>query len=69
MTKCEADIFSLALMILNNACPPDNTMYLCNMGEECEYECTRCWSNYLYYAINGYDRNPYRFDRKQDVQE
>lgn len=61
-------IFQLALMILQDQCPPDNRMYLCRMGEECECECVRCWSNYLFYAVNGYQPqdDPYKLDRKRD---
>lgn len=61
-------IFQLALKVLHDECPPDNTMYYCNMGEEPECDCTTCWENYLFWAANGYqDRDdPYRFDRKRD---
>jgi hypothetical protein len=62
------DIFHLALMILHDQCPPDNKMYYCNMGEDPECDCTMCWSNYLFWAQNGFkkEQDPYKFDRKRD---
>ena len=69
--KCmeRESIFQLALMINQDQCPPDNRMYLCNMGEDPECDCIRCWENYLYWAVNGYKENddPYKFDRKREV--
>lgn len=61
------DMFQLARMILNDQCPPDNRMYICNMGEEPECDCIRCWDNYLFWAVNGYkDKDdPYKFDRNK----
>lgn len=55
-------IFQLARMILHDQCPPDNRMYLCTMGEETECDCTTCWDNYLFWAVNGYKENekPYK---------
>lgn len=65
----EKKMFELARMILHNECPPDNRMYLCNMGEEPECDCTECWDKYLFWAVNGYreEDEPYRFDRKRAV--
>lgn len=63
------DIFHLARMILHNQCPPDNRMYLCNMGEEPECDCTMCWDNYLFWAVNGYRGDPYELDRKRYKEE
>lgn len=60
-------MFELARMIVHNECPPDNRMYLCRFGEEAECRCTECWDNYLFYAVNGYDRDPYETDRKRVV--
>lgn len=60
-------MFELARMILYDQCPPDNRMYLCKMGECPESRCVECWDNYLFYAVNGYDRDPYRFERKREV--
>ena len=59
-------ILQLALMILNNQCPPDNRAYLCKQGEECEEDCPACWSNYLFYAANGYRGRPYAFDYRSE---
>ena len=58
------NMFQLARMILQDQCPPDNKMYLCNMGEELECDCVRCWDKYLFWAVNGYRGDPYKFDRK-----
>ena len=61
------DIFSLALMINRDQCPPDNRMYYCNMGEDPEYDCVMCWEKYLFWAVNGYRGDPYQFDRKKEA--
>ena len=56
-------MYDLAKMILHDACPPDNRMYLCKIGEEQENRCEECWSNYLLWAASGYpeNRRPYRW--------
>lgn len=58
----KANLLDLALIILHNGCPPDNTMYLCLMDEEPEPRCEECWSRYLFWAANGYPekRRPYQ---------
>jgi hypothetical protein len=56
-------MYGLARMILHNQCPPDNKMYLCNMGEEDECSCTECWENYLIWALNNYKGDPYKMDK------
>ena len=61
------NVFQLARMILHDQCPPDNRMYLCRFGEEPECRCVECWDNYLLYAVNGYDRDPYERDRKRMI--
>lgn len=61
------NMFQLARMILHDQCPPDNRMYLCKMGEYPECDCTRCWDNYLFWAVNGYKGDPYKFDRKREI--
>lgn len=70
MNKKET-MLQLALMILNDACPPDNRMYLCKMDEaEDEVRCNECWSNYLFWAVNGYlkEHDPYRFERNKHLE-
>lgn len=65
-------IMELAHMILRDECPPDNEMYLCMMSDHEDCECERCWSNFLYWAQNGYDperQNPYRCDRNIEMIE
>ena len=61
-------MFQLANMILRDECPPDNTLYLCRMGEEDECRCEECWSNYLLWAVNGYRKQdkPYRQERRYE---
>ncbi len=57
------DVLSLALLILRDECPPDNTMYLCNRCEEHDSECCqRCWTTFLFWAANGYKEvdRPYK---------
>lgn len=61
------NVFQLARMILHDQCPPDNKMYLCKFGEEAECRCIECWDNYLLYAVNGYKRDPYEFERKREI--
>ena len=42
------------------------------MSDHEDYECERCWSNFLYWAENGYDperQNPYRCDRNREMIE
>ena len=68
MATPKPSIFSCALMILNNQCPPDNTAYLCAHGEEADEDCVRCWGNYLFYVANGFQRHPYQYDRDQQKQ-
>ena len=67
MQKPKEDIFQLAIMILHDRCPPDNRMYLCNMGESDECDCTDCWTKYLFWAVNGYGRIPYEYDKNKEV--
>lgn len=56
-------MFKCARMILHNQCPPDNRAYVCQHGEECEFEdCTRCWDNYLLYVYNGRTDHPYQLE-------
>lgn len=64
MTK--ENMFELARMILNDQCPPDNRMYYCNMGEDPECDCVMCWDKYLFWAVNGYKGDPYKFDRDKE---
>lgn len=62
-------IFDCALLILEDACPPEKGMNLCRhedgelVGDEST--CARCWRHYLFYVANGRQRNPYK--QVQDV--
>lgn len=57
------DIFQCALSILRDECPPERKMYLCNMGEDPECDCKECWTNYLFYVVNGRKGDPYKWDK------
>lgn len=48
MTDEKLSLMSLALKILHDECPPDNSTYLCKLGEDPEDTCVNCWTNYLY---------------------
>ena len=47
--------YRLALMILDDQCPPDGAFYLCRMAcqGECDDVCADCWRRYLYHAASG----------------
>lgn len=47
------ELLWLALLILNDACPPDNRYYLCRQGEDPTAACIECWQRYLLAAVNG----------------
>lgn len=66
MTELEQELYHLSLRILDDECPPENCMYLCNMHEERECDCRRCWDKYLMYVINGRRYDPYKYDRKRE---
>lgn len=55
-------MYRLALMILNDECPPDGRFYGCRMGCQGELDdvCASCWRHYLYYAASGGLSDPYR---------
>ena len=57
-------VFDCALLLLMDACPPDNRMYLCQMGcnGECDMICKTCWTHYLFWVSNGCmaELDPYR---------
>lgn len=64
-----ASMMQCAMMILNNQCPPDNRCYLCKQGEECEENCTECWSSFLFWVANGckeFQRPYYRDYRTEE---
>lgn len=54
-------------MILNDQCPPERDMYLCNMGEDDCVDCTLCWENYLFYVANGRKNPPYKWDKIKEA--
>lgn len=56
-------VFDCALLILEDACPPEKGMNLCRHedGELSgdESACVRCWRHYLFYVAGGRQRKPY----------
>ena len=60
-------MFHLARMILHDQCPPDNRMYLCQMGECPECDCVMCWDTYLWWVNSGYNGDPYVRDKQTEV--
>lgn len=67
MTQLEEELFRLSQRILNDECPPESCMYLCNFQEERECACRECWGNYLMYVINGRRFDPYECDRRREI--
>ena len=63
----QPDLLKCALMILNDQCPPEREMYLCNMGEDDCVDCTLCWENYLFYIANGRKDSPYKWDKIKEA--
>ena len=57
------NLLQCALILLNDGCPPEKSMMVCRMQEDGDgCDCSRCWSNYLYYVANGRRSDPYRYD-------
>ena len=48
------DLLGAALLLIEDACPPDRAAYLC-MTEDADdgTACARCWRRYLYALANG----------------
>lgn len=57
---CPPTLLECALLILDDACPPDRGMYLCCHGEDGEVDCAQCWRHYLWYLEGGRERSPYQ---------
>lgn len=54
-------LFECALMILEDGCPPEPRMQLCQMQEVDDGSmCTECWRRYLLYVANGRRAYDYR---------
>lgn len=68
-SKTNPSMYTLALDILHDRCPPDNHMYLCSMMEDMGdgTECEHCWEKFLLYALNTLNgckaADPYKTDR------
>lgn len=61
------DLLGCALLLLEDACPPEEAMHLCAMEEDAnEDACARCWRAYLYYVANGRSLDPYRNEREHE---
>lgn len=65
--RLKPDLLGCALLILEDACPPEKGMNLCRHEDGelygTEEACTRCWRHYLLYVANGRRSDPYRRDR------
>lgn len=61
--QLKPDLLACALLILEDACPPEKRMNLCRHEDGelygTESVCARCWRHYLFYVANGRRRNPY----------
>lgn len=66
--RCLPSLFDCALMILDDACPPDRRFYRCEMRCEDELDgtCDACWRAYLFFVMNGGQLDFYRADRGVD---
>lgn len=55
-------LLSCALLLLEDACPPEADVQLCRHQEDDEdgTMCRRCWERYLFYVSNGRDWHPYK---------
>ena len=48
------DLLSAALLLIEDACPPDSDAYLCNQEDADDGSaCARCWRRYLFALANG----------------
>ena len=47
-------------MAIDDECPPEASMYLCQLEDTDECDCNRCWKRYLFYVANGRRDDPYR---------
>lgn len=60
-------LYGCALLILQDACPPEASMQLCGMLEDFDGGCcTACWEHYLQYVANGRVQDPYASDRRHE---
>lgn len=53
------DLLNCALMAINDECPPERGLYLCQLEDTGECDCRRCWQTYLIYVANGRRYDPY----------
>jgi len=53
------DMLHCALLILEDACPPERRMYYCSFGEDDTPDCDWCWRTYLDYVAGGRREDPY----------
>ena len=48
------DLLRAALLLIEDACPPDPAAYLCSQEEADDgTACARCWRRYLFALANG----------------
>ena len=64
------DFYNIAWAILDDACPPDDKMYLCRYVDSYNDDlCYRCWSNLLLSALQGNNQGELYTDQNQNIQE
>lgn len=62
-------LLSVSLDLLNDQCPDEESMQLCQMEnmDECDDPCHLCWQNFLFYVANGRSYDPYRCERLKET--
>lgn len=56
-------LLECALLMLDDACPPEQDMQVCRMQDCDDGECcSACWRRYLFYVSNGRRMYSYRHD-------
>ena len=61
--QLKPDMLHCALLILEDACPPEPRMYYCSFGEDDTPDCDTCWRRYLEYVAQGRREDPYKDHR------
>lgn len=62
--QLKPDLRMWALLMLDDACPPEEHMQKCRMEEDDDgMSCHTCMSNYTDYIASGRRLDPYRNDR------
>lgn len=67
--KKPRSLLMVAIDLLNDQCPDEERMQLCQMEnmDETDDPCHLCWSNFLFYVANGRKYDPYRCERLKET--